>query len=88
MDNRILYGIMTLLLNGYGVPAFMQGYTKSGILSIVFGVVSCGIVGIINEIKGIIMGIKILTMSDEEYAATDKTTLLSIIPTPKADDAE
>ena len=88
MDNRVLYGILTLLLNAYGVPAFMQGYTKTGILAIVFGVVSCGIVAIINEIKGIIMGIKILTMTDEEFAAADKTTFLTLIPAPKADDAE
>ena len=35
MDNKVLYGILTILFNSYGVPAFMQGYTKAGILQIV-----------------------------------------------------
>ena len=69
MDNRILFGIMTLIFNGYGVPCFMQGRTKAGILRIVLAIVTFGIVGLINEICGIVLGIKILMMSDEEYAA-------------------
>ena len=73
MDNKILFGILTLLLNAYGLPNFLQGDTKGGILKIVLGVVTCGIVAIINEITGIILGIKILTMSDEEYAAKKGT---------------
>ena len=69
MDNRILFGVMTLIFNSYGVPCFMQGRTSVGIKRIVFGIISCGIIGIINVIKGIILGIKILKMTDEEFAA-------------------
>ena len=83
MDNRVVFGILTILFNSYGVPCFMMGNVKAGILRIVLGVVTCGIVGIINVIKGIIMGIKILTMSDEDYAAADKTTFLTGIPLGK-----
>ncbi len=79
MDNKVLFGIMTILFNSIGVPCFMQGRTKSGILRIVLGVVTCGVIGIINEIMGIILGIKILTMSDEEYNA-QKATITSGIP--------
>ena len=79
MDNRILFGIMTLIFNCYGVPCFMAGKVKAGIMRIVLGVVSCGIIALINEIKGIILGIKILCMSDEEYAEK-KETLLTGIP--------
>ena len=68
MENKTLFGIMCILFNSYGVPCFMQGQAKTGILRIVFGVISCGIVGIINVIQGIILGIEILKMSDEEYA--------------------
>lgn len=68
MENKTLFGIMCILFNSYGVPCFMQGQVKTGILRIVFGVISCGIVGIINVIQGIILGIEILKMSDEEYA--------------------
>lgn len=78
MDNKILFGIMTLLFNSVGVPCFMQGKTKTGILRIVLAVVTCGIIGVINEIMGIIQGIKILCMSDEEYAAQKETIGMGI----------
>lgn len=68
MDNKIVFGIMCILFNSIGVPCFMQGQTKTGVLRIVLGIVTFGIVGFINEIMGIILGIKVLTMSDEEYA--------------------
>lgn len=79
MDNRVLFGVMTILFNSIGIPSFMQGQTKTGILRIVFGIISCGIIGIINEIKGIILGIQILKMTDEEYNAK-KGTFTSGIP--------
>ena len=69
MDNRILFGVMCILFNSYGVPCFMQGQTSTGVKRIVFGIISFGIVGIINVIKGIILGIQVLQMTDEEYAA-------------------
>lgn len=79
MDNRVLYGVMTLIFNSYGVPCFMRGDVKTGILRIVLACVTFSVIGIINAIKGIILGIQILCMSDEEFAAK-KDTLLSGIP--------
>lgn len=79
MDNKIVFGIMCIIFNSCGVPCFMQGQIKTGILRIVLGVVTCGVIGIINEIKGIILGIRVLTMSDEEYEAK-KGTISSGIP--------
>jgi len=73
MNNKTLFGIMMILFNSYGVPSFMQGQVKTGILRIVLAIVTCGIIGIINVIKGIILGIQILKMSDEEYAAKKGT---------------
>jgi hypothetical protein len=83
MDNKILYGIMTIVFNSIGVPCFMQGKVKAGVLRIVLGVVTFGVIGCINEIMGIIQGIKILCMSDEDYAAADKATLLMGVPSGK-----
>ena len=83
MDNKILYGIMTIIFNSIGVPCFMQGKVKAGVLRIVLGCITFGVVGCINEIMGIIQGIKILCMSDEEYAAADKATLLMGVPSGK-----
>ena len=67
MDNRVVYGVITILLNHLGVPCFMQGKTKQGVIRIILGVVTCGVIATINEIMGIIQGIKILCMSDEDY---------------------
>lgn len=79
MDNKIVFGIMCIIFNSYGVPCFMQGQIKTGILRIVLGVVTCGVIGIINMIKGIILGVQVLNMSDEEYEAK-KGTISSGIP--------
>ena len=83
MDNKILFGIMTIIFNSIGVPCFMQGKVKAGVWRIVLGFITFGVISFINEILGIIQGIKILCMSDEEYAAADKATLLSGVPSGK-----
>ena len=83
MDNRVLFGVMTIIFNSIGVPCFMQGKTKTGVARIILGIVTCGVISIINEIMGIIQGIKILCMSDEDFAAADKATLLSGVPSGK-----
>ena len=71
--NKTTFGILTLLFNAYGVPCFIQGNTKAGILRIVLGIVTCGILAVYNEIVGIILGIKILKMTDEEFEAQTGT---------------
>ena len=78
MDNKILFGIMTIIFNSIGVPCFMAGKVKAGVLRIVLGVITFGVISFINEIMGIIMGIKILCMSDEEFAATKDTLFMGV----------
>ena len=79
MDNKVLFGIMTIIFNSLGVPCFMQGRVKTGILRIVLAIVTCGVIEIINIVKGIILGIQILKMSDEEFQEK-KYTISSGIP--------
>ena len=83
--NKIVFGIMSILFNAVGVPSFRTGNKSRGIKSIIFGIITLGVIAIINEIMGIIAGIKILTMSDEAFAAADKATLIKAIPGPKAE---
>ena len=85
--NKVVFGILTILFNSLGVPCFIAGNVKAGILRIVLGVVTCGLLSAVNGIMGIIKGIQILTMADEAYEAADKATLLSGIPSgkPKAE---
>ena len=79
MDNKTVFGIMCILFNQIGVPCFLQGNKEKGIKRIIFGVITCRVIAVINAVKGIIMGIQILTMSDEEYEAK-KGTFDSGIP--------
>ena len=79
MNNRVLFGVMCIIFNALGVPCFMQNQVKTGILRIVLGIVTCGVIEIINVIKGIILGIQVLKMTDEEYESK-KGTLSSGIP--------
>lgn len=65
--DKTVFAILTLLFNSYGVPCFIQGYAKTGIIRIVLAFVTCGIVGLINSIMGIILAIDLFKMSDEEY---------------------
>ena len=67
MDNRVLFGVMCIIFNSYGVPCFMQGKKKTGVWRIVLAVVTFGIVGLINAINGIILGVEVLKMTDEEF---------------------
>ena len=78
MDNKVLFGVMTIIFNSIGVPCFMQGRTKAGVLRIVLGIVTFGIISFINEIMGIILGIKVLTMSAEDYEAQKETIAMGI----------
>ncbi len=67
MENKILFGIMTIIFNCYGVPDFMQRNIGKGIGKIAISLFTCGVGAIILEIMGIVEGIKILKMSDEDY---------------------
>lgn len=78
MDNKVLFGVMCIIFNSLGVPCFMQGRVSTGILRIVLGIVTCGVIGVINEIMGIILGIKVLKMSDEEYAEQKATITMGV----------
>ena len=73
VDNKVLFGVLCILFNHLGVPCFIQGETKKGIIRLVLNFVTFGIVGIINFIKGLLMGIEILKMSEEDYAAKKGT---------------
>ena len=67
--NKTVFGILTIIFNAYGVPCFIQKNIKTGILRIVLGIVTFGVIGIINLVKGIILGINILKMTEEEFQA-------------------
>ena len=75
MDNKLVYAILVFLFNQYGIVSFLNGNTKKGLFTILSGVLTFSILFFINWIKGILVTIKILQMSDEEFAAADKAAL-------------
>lgn len=68
-SKRIMAGVLAILLGTFGVHKFVLGYTKEGIIQLIISVLSCGTLGIIGFIEGIIY----LTKSDEEFIYTYQT---------------
>ncbi|WP_396137346.1 TM2 domain-containing protein [Flavobacterium sp.] len=65
-NKKIAAGVCALLIGGIGVHKFILGYNKEGVIQILLSVVSCGILGIIPFIEGIIY----LTKSDSDFYQT------------------
>lgn len=82
MDNKVLYGVLTILFSGIGVPHFMQGQIKTGVVRVIIALIPVvSLISLYSFVMGIIEGIKILQMTDEEFAAADKAAMLVGWPT-------
>ena len=62
-SKRVIAGILGILFGSLGIHKFVLGYTKEGLIQIGISIISCGILGIIGIIEGIIY----LTKNDEEF---------------------
>ena len=62
-DRKQLAGLFGILLGSLGIHKFYLGFTEEGILEIVMTLISCGALGVIGFIEGIIY----LTKSDEAF---------------------
>lgn len=73
-NKKVLAGILAILLGGFGIHKFILGYTKEGIIilviTLILGILTCGVAGWVMGILGIIEGIIYLTKSDEEFYNT------------------
>ena len=71
--DKIVAGILAILFGGLGIHYFYMGKTTAGIISLIIGLCSCYIWGLVMLIQGIL----ILTMTDEafmaKYVDTDKS---------------
>lgn len=71
--DKIVAGILALLIGSLGIHYFYIGKTTAGIITIILSLVTCGFWSIITLIQGIIM----LTMDqqqfDHKYVFTDKS---------------
>jgi len=68
-SKRIVAGILAILLGGFAIHKFVLGYTKTGIIQLILTFATCGAVGLISFIEGIIY----LTKTDEEFINTYQT---------------
>jgi TM2 domain-containing membrane protein YozV len=62
-SQRVLAGVMGLLVGGLGIHRFVLGDTQGGLLRILISFITCGIGSLIGFVEGIIY----LTKSDEEF---------------------
>lgn len=73
-EKKIPAGILGILLGALGIHKFILGYSTEGIImllvSLLGGLVTCGLASIVMGIIGFIEGIIYITKSDEEFIAT------------------
>lgn len=67
-SQRVLAGVLGILLGAFGVHKFVLGYTKEGIIMLILGLLTCWNFPVMVLI-GLIEGIVYLTKSDEEFIA-------------------
>lgn len=59
--SRVAAGVLGILLGSLGIHNFYLGYTNKGIAQLLITILSCGILGIVSSIWGLVEGIQILT---------------------------
>jgi len=69
-EKKVAAGICGILLGALGIHKFILGYKKEGLIMLLVTVLSCGILGGIMGIVGLIEGIIYLTKSDEDFSTT------------------
>jgi len=73
-DKKILAGLLGIFLGAFGVHKFVLGYQKEGIImlviTLVLGVITCGVGASVTAIIGLIEGIMYITKTDEEFVNT------------------
>lgn len=73
-NKKLIAGILAIVLGGFGIHKFILGYNKEGIIllvvTVVLGVITCGVAISVAWIVGLIEGIIYLTKSDEEFYET------------------
>lgn len=69
--SKVAAGLLGIFLNWLGIHKFYLGYSKEGVImllvSILGGIVTCGVATMVVSIIGLIEGIIYLTKSDEEF---------------------
>jgi TM2 domain-containing membrane protein YozV len=68
--NKMVAGILAILLGAFGIHKFYLGYTKEGIILLAVTIVSFGALAFVTSIVGIVEGVMYLTKTDQDFYAT------------------
>lgn len=68
--DKMVAGILAILLGSLGIHKFYLGYTKEAVIMLVVTLVTFGFGAAVMQVIGIIEGIMYLTKTDEEFQAT------------------
>lgn len=72
--NKIAAGLLAIFLGALGIHKFYLGYNKEGIIMLVVtlvgGLVTCGVASFVMSIIALIEGIIYLTKNDQDFTAT------------------
>jgi TM2 domain-containing membrane protein YozV len=68
-NKKLAAGLLGIFLGAFGIHKFVLGYTKSGVISLVGGVVTYGVASFVIGVIGLIEGIIYLTKTPEEFQA-------------------
>jgi TM2 domain-containing membrane protein YozV len=73
-DKKIAAGLCGIIIGGLGIHKFILGYTGEGVtmllISLLGGLLTCGIASAVMHLIGLVEGIIYLTKSDDDFIAT------------------
>ena len=73
-NRKLAAGLLAIFLGGLGLHKFLLGRTRAGVimlvLSVVGGVLTCGVASFVVWVIGIIEGMLYLTCTPEAFRAT------------------
>ncbi len=70
MKNKLTAGLLAIFLGAYGAQHFYLGNKDKGIKYLLISLLTCGVGAVIISVISLIEGIKILSMSDDEFNNT------------------
>lgn len=67
--NKIVAGVLAILLGSLGIHHFYLGSTTAGLVLLVASVLTCFVATAVTGVIGLVEGILLLVMPDEEFDA-------------------
>lgn len=64
---KVVAGVLGILLGALGIHHFYLGSTMAGVVLLAMSLVSCGLLSAISGIIGLVEGIMLLIMPDDEF---------------------